>query len=77
MIIQDWKRVLRKAWSIRLILAGGLFAGLEGGVQIMSAFGYLPDWMPRGAFAALAMVANAGAFVTRLIAQKDMHGDDK
>lgn len=77
-LVQDWRAVIRKAWSIRLILIAGFFSGLEAGVQILSALGKLPAWMPSGAFAALAFVASNGAFVTRLMAQKGLtDGCDK
>lgn len=71
-LIDDWRAILKRAWSIKLILAGGLFAGLEGGIQVASVFGYVPEWMPRGAFAILAVFSNAGAFVTRMMTQKGL-----
>jgi hypothetical protein len=72
--VDDWQHILRKAWSIRFILLAGFFSGLEACVQIVSIFyvDALPAWLPRGAFAILAFVASNGAFVTRLLAQRDI-----
>lgn len=71
-LIQDWRDILKKAWSIRLILLAGLFSGLE----IVMPF--LPELfpIPRGAFAAFSFVATAGAFVTRLLAQQNITPED-
>lgn len=62
----DWKRILRKAWSIRLMLLAGLLSAVEVALPFFS------DAMPRGVFAALSGLSVGGAFVARLVAQKDM-----
>lgn len=62
----DWKRILRKAWSIRLLLLAGALSAVE------VALPYFSDAMPRGAFAALSGLSVGGAFIARLIAQKDL-----
>lgn len=73
-LADDWNRVLKRAWSVRLILIAGFFSGLEALVQVVSLF--VDQWpVPRGAFAILSFVAANGAFVTRLMAQKDMKDD--
>ena len=68
-LIPDWRLVLRRAWSIRLILLAGLFAGAAVAVELMS-----PDMLglPPEIFAALAAVVNAVALLARLLAQKEM-----
>jgi hypothetical protein len=68
----DWKLVLRKAWSIRFILLAGFFSGLEALVQVVTLFVTEIHGVPRGLFAILAFVASNGAFVTRLIAQRNL-----
>lgn len=75
MLIDDWRAVLRKAWSVKLILAAGVFSGLEALVQIATALDLLGAWMPRGWFALLGFVASNAALVTRLLAQKELHDD--
>ena len=61
-----WKDILRRAWSIRLMLLAGLLSGCE---VILPLF---IDAMPRNAFAILSLLAVSGAFVARLVAQKDV-----
>ena len=68
-LIADWRSILRKAWSIRLMLLAGLLSGAE---VILPLFA---DGIPRHLFAALSMITIAGAFVARLIAQKGLHDD--
>lgn len=73
-LIEDWRRVLRRAWSIRMILLAGFFSGLEVAVPFLETL--VP--LPRGVFALLAFVATNAAFVTRLMAQKEVgHADDR
>lgn len=67
-LLPDWKRVLRKAWSIRLI---GVAALLTGAEAVLSAFG--TDWIPVPVWGRMALifVVMMGAFVFRLVAQND------
>lgn len=65
-LLDDWKRVLRQAWSIRLMLLAGLFSGVEIALPIIDGLLHIP----RGIFAALSGVTTAVAFVARLLAQK-------
>lgn len=64
----NWKDILRKAWSIRLMLLAGLLSGAE---VILPMFG---DGLPRGVFAAINFLVVGGAFIARLTAQKDLDG---
>lgn len=63
-LLSNWREVLRKAWSIRLMLLAALLSGVE---VILPFF---MDAFPRGVFAILSFGTVAGAFVARLIAQK-------
>lgn len=65
-LIDDWKKVLRYGWSIRLILVAGLLSGAEVILPLFS------DAIPRNAFALLSMFVTVGAFVARLTAQPKM-----
>jgi len=67
-LLPDWKRVLRHAWSIRLILLAGVLSGLEVAQSLVAEL--LP--VPRPTFAVLAFLVTAGAFVARLMAQKSL-----
>lgn len=70
-LVANWRAVLRRAWSIRLVIAAGLLSGLEVALPLFNAAGYLPS----GLFAALSLLATAGAFVARLIAQESVSGE--
>ncbi|MEI5680450.1 hypothetical protein G6N74_28490 [Mesorhizobium sp. CGMCC 1.15528] len=68
----NWRAVLRHAWSIRLIFLAALLSGAEVSLPL------LEEWMPvpAGVFAALSFITTAGAFIARLIVQKDL-SDEK
>lgn len=63
-LVPEWKKILKKAWSVRLIAAAGLLQGLE---MILPLFVHS---MPKGVFASLAIPVTAAAFASRVIAQK-------
>ena len=65
-LLPNWRDILRRAWSLRLMA----FAGLLSGVEV--ALPFFNDLMPRGLFALLSAVTVCGAFIARLIAQKDI-----
>lgn len=66
--VPEWRRVLRRAWSIRLMIAAGILSGAEVAMPLLHGVVALPP----GMFAALSGLATAGAFVARLVAQKDI-----
>lgn len=70
-LVDNWRHVLRRAWSIRFILLAGLFSGLEMVVPFIDDFIALP----RGVLAGIAFIAANAAFVARMIAQKRLHND--
>lgn len=63
-LIPDWKDVLKSAWSVRLIILAALFSGAE------VALPFLGDFIEPGIMAGLSALATAGAFLTRILAQK-------
>ncbi len=65
-LTHNWRDILRYAWSIRLMILAGILSGVE---VILPLFA---DCCPRGLFATLSMVTIAGAFVARIVAQKDV-----
>lgn len=68
MILHDeWRTIVRKAWSVRLIV---LAFALSAAEVILPFF---DGALPRGLFAALSGLTVAGAFVARLVAQKEFH----
>lgn len=69
----DWKRILTRAWSIRLIALAGVLSGIE---VILPFLGdALP--IPAGSFAALSVFITTSAFIARIISQKDFHDADQ
>ena len=65
-LIDDWKKVLRYGWSIRLIILAGLLSGAEVVLPMFS------DVIPRNLLALLSMFVTVAAFVARLTAQPKM-----
>ena len=66
-LVLDWPQVLRHAWSLRFVTAAALFSLADTFFNFAQ-----PSWLPIPpvVFAALAGISAAGAFVSRLIAQK-------
>lgn len=60
---EDWKAIVKEAWSIRL---GALAALLSGAEVIVPLFA---DAMPRGWFALLSFVSVFAAMIARVVAQ--------
>lgn len=70
--VANWREVLSRAWSIRLMILAGILSGAEIALPLME--GVFP--LDRGVFAALSFLATAGAFVARLMAQSNI-GENK
>lgn len=65
-LYSNWKDIVKKAWSIKFIILAGLLSASE---VILPLFF---DYFDRGTFAILSFIAVSGAFISRLIAQKDI-----
>ncbi|MCX2696407.1 DUF7940 domain-containing protein [Ochrobactrum chromiisoli] len=65
-LVPDWRHVLRKAWSVRLILLAGLLTGFEVVLPLLGDAYPIPT----GLFAILSLVVTMAAFVMRLVSQK-------
>lgn len=65
-LISNWRDVLRKAWSLRLMVLAALLSGAEIVLPLFS------EALPRGLFSLLSFLTVAGAFVARFIAQKGL-----
>lgn len=68
-LLPNWRAVLRKAWSVRWIIAAALLSGLEVALPLVSSQLEAAKVIPHGAFAALAAFTSAGALVARMMAQ--------
>lgn len=62
----NWRIILCKAWSIRLIIIAGLLSGIEVALPLLG------DQIPTGVFATLTAFFCGAAFVARLVAQRDV-----
>lgn len=71
--VANWRAVLRHAWSVRLIILAGVLSGLEIFLPLIDG---LFD-IPQGLFAGLSALTTMGAFIARIIAQKDIHNEQK
>jgi uncharacterized membrane protein len=71
-LIDEWRDVLRKAWSLRLMLLAGLLTGCEAVINAVGA-----DWLPIPKWARMLVILGVigAAFVMRLVAQKNMTGE--
>ena len=70
-LVPNWKLVIRRSWSIWLIVLAGLLSGLEVALPL------LPDLLelPQGSFAGASLVVSACAWVARLLAQNELHAE--
>lgn len=67
-LIDDWPKVLKRAWSVRLALISAVLSGAEITLQFLA-----PQY--GGGFAVAAGVAATAAAIARLVAQKKMRED--
>jgi hypothetical protein len=66
-LVDNWKAVAVKAWSMRLVVLAAILSGAEVALPLFS------DAVHRGTFAALSIVVSLGAAVSRLVAQPKLH----
>lgn len=67
-LVANWRHVLRHAWSVRLIAVAAALSFLEVLLQLVGAG--LP--FPPLVIALVTAAVSAGAFVARLVVQKDL-----
>lgn len=68
--VDDWRRIAKRAWSVRLMLIASLLSGLEVILPLFS------DLFPRNVFALASFLTVVAAMVARFVAQPRMHDDD-
>lgn len=66
-LIDDWRKVLRKAWSMKLAVLAAMFSAAE------VVLPFAGDVVPPRAMAALALVTALGAALTRILYQPKLH----
>ena len=70
-LLPEWKWLIRKTWSIRLVILSALLSGFE---VILPLF---VDTIPRNLFAALSMCSAIAAGIARVVAQPKMERRSK
>ena len=70
-LVANWRRVLLRAWSVRLIL---LAAFLDAASVALSVFADSPP-IARGWFAGLSAAVTLGAAIARIVAQPSITGE--
>ena len=68
-LIPDWKRVAKKAWSVRLLFAASVLSGGEAALPFVS------EMFSRSTFALLTFVVVGLALLARFVAQKEVEDD--
>jgi hypothetical protein len=68
-LIPNWRRIARKAWSVRLMAVASILTGCEAVLPFVS------DGIPRGSFAVLTFLVVMGALMARFLAQQELHDD--
>lgn len=64
-LYSNWKTIIRKAWSFRLMLLAGVLSGCEVVLPLFI------DSMPRNVFAGLSVFVVTAALIARVVVQKD------
>lgn len=70
-LISNWKKTIKYAWSLRLMVLSGVCSVGE----ILVA--YYPDALPRGAMAGLLGTFALGGIIAKFCSQGNMRNDDE
>ncbi|MER8967729.1 hypothetical protein NKI25_18740 [Mesorhizobium sp. M0808] len=70
-LVDNWRAVLKHAWSVRLLFVAAILSGLEVALPLLN--GLLP--IPPLIFAALSGVCVCGAFIARFVVQEKISGE--
>ncbi len=65
-LLVDWRKILRRAWSMRFMALAIVVTILEA---VLPIYG---DTIPRGIFSIATAIAIAGGMVSRVVAQKNL-----
>lgn len=70
-LYENWREILRKAWSVRFMVLAALFTGIEAALPILQPI-LDGTVIPTGLFAALSGLSTSAALVARIVAQQDV-----
>jgi hypothetical protein len=68
-LIPNWRKVSRKAYSVRLMYVAAVMTGAEALLPLVS------DYFKRGTFAILTFFVVAGAILARFVVQQELHDE--
>jgi hypothetical protein len=71
-LVHNWTDVLRRAWSVRLMILAAVLSGAEVALPLIDGLAIVPGGVPPGLFAVASAITTAVAFVARLVAQKNL-----
>lgn len=66
-LITNWKAVVTRAWSMRLVVLSAILSGAEVALPLFD------DAFRRGTFALLAVAVSLAAAIARVVAQPELH----
>lgn len=69
-LLPHWRKILRHAWSVRLIVIALVLTVLEVALPWMGGV------LPPGLLGILAGLASAGAFIARLLVQQELSDEE-
>ena len=70
MLIEEWRAVLLRAWSVRFNLIDAAFTGIAAGFYV---FG---DSLPHGVFFAISIFLSMASILARILWQPKLHCED-
>lgn len=68
-LVEDWDKILTKAWSVKFSILAALAGGAEVAVQLVK-----PAGIPDGAFAGIAATISIIATIARVLQQQELSG---
>ena len=70
----DWKLILKKAWSIRLIILVGILSGVE---TLIPLFGGDIPHQYIGYFSAATLIISVAALIARIVMQEELQNNQQ
>lgn len=68
---ENWRAILKHAWSIRLMMLAALLSGFEAFLPWAKEVGWF-EWLPGGLFALVVLFISFAAMYSRLVVQKNI-----
>lgn len=73
MLVKNWRAVLSRAWSVRLMLLAAFLSGLEVAMPLLDGYVDIPPRL----FAILSGLTVSAAFIARIVAQRNISDADQ